>query len=382
MRRLVVCLDGTWNTKSDFTNIWRINVTLTRNAVQRVYYDEGVGTKSTDFLTGGGFGRGLSEKVLEAYLWLTEHWRPADEIFVFGFSRGAYTARSLVGFLSACGLLRPDAPANIKAAYELYRRPGLGRDSLVAIDFRRRYSLERHYGVPLRIKFLGVFDTVGALGLPVHNIPVFENYEWHKVYLSEIVDHAYHALAIDEHRELFAPTVWTNRHRGNLTVEQRWFVGAHANVGGGYEFDALSTRPLQWIQAVATQQGLAFDYQFRVDADAYDSAPVTDSFSEFMGGTYATAKGRLPYYRTIGEPGSWDPGHAPMERNRVAKVFDRVKAGFAWMLEQGGLREPPVPPALGVCQSLDYTVDRRVRRDSSYRPPNLQHFFPRAIWEA
>jgi uncharacterized protein (DUF2235 family) len=313
-RRLVICLDGTWNKESSFTNIWRIHVALEPSDQQRLYYDQGVGTKATDFITGGGFGRGLSNNVLKAYLWLTENYRPFDHIYVFGFSRGAFTARSLVGFVSLCGLLRPDAPVNIDAAFELYRRPGLTRDSLSAKIFRDHNSLETFYGQAPTIKVLGVFDTVGALGAPVVDLPLFEDYRWHKVHLSEIVHNAYHALAVDEHREIFQPALWTNSY-AHQTVEQRWFVGAHANVGGGYLHDALSIRPLEWMQSKAEAHGLRFHYSpCKVwDRQEFLAAPIVDSWSEFLGGTYAAARAithrraTRRYYRPIGSEAYWHP---------------------------------------------------------------------------
>jgi len=387
MARLVVCLDGTWNTESSFTNVWRINVALSRTAHQHIYYDQGVGTKTLEYVTGGSFGRGLSNNVLRAYLWLTERYRPTDEIFVIGFSRGAYTARSLVGFLSICGLLRPDAPVNIDAAFELYRRPGLGRDSEAAQAFRRHNSLEPEHGAPPNVKFLGVFDTVGALGIPIAQTPVFEDYRWHKVHLSGIVRHAYHAVAIDEHRALFDATLWRNRYP-HQTVEQRWFVGAHANIGGGYEHDVLSIRPLEWMQNVAKQHGLEFDYDpCKVrDFGQFYGAPVTDSWSDFLGGTYSKMRAVTHcldsprFYRKIGSRSYWSPGHdewgAQPRAPRLHRAYRRTRG---W-LERHDFVKPAIaePPAVG--EVLDRTVDERVRRDPGYRPPNLKVFFEKDVW--
>ena len=386
-RRLVVCLDGTWNTEGSFTNIWRLYVALRRDTSQLVYYDQGVGTKPTDYVTGGGFGRGLSNNVLRAFLWLTEHHRQGDEIFVFGFSRGAYTARSLVGFLSVCGLLRCDAPVNIDAAFAQYRKPGVTRESDGAVDFRARYSLEPEQGPP-RIRCLGVFDTVGALGIPVAQVPLFEDYRWHKVHLSEIVDHAYHALAIDEHRELFDATLWRNRYP-HQTVEQRWFVGAHANVGGGYEYDALSIRPLEWMQQKAKSLGLVFDYDpCRVrDPSAFLAAPINDSYGEFLWGTYSKVRavknglGSPRHYRTIGSRAFWHPDQIGDGKSLHVNVIQKLgKFAFLKLQDYGVVNRPaPTIPAVG--EFLDGSVDARVRRDKNYRPQNLQPFFDPIIWE-
>ena len=359
-QKLVVCLDGTWNTESSFTNVWRIAVALNQGGTQRIYYDHGVGTKATDFVSGGAFGRGLSRNVLRAYQWLTQHYRLGDEIFIFGFSRGAFTARSLIGFLSVCGLLRPDAAVSIDAAFEMYRQKGIGRSSESAIEFRHRHSQEPIHGRPPYVKFVGVFDTVGALGIPVAQVPLFEDYRWHKVHLSEIVHHAYHALAIDEHRHLFQAAVWKNVH-AHQTLEQVWFVGAHANVGGGYMNDHLSIRPLEWMQEKAKKHGLQFDYdpcKIRSKRDFY-SARVMDSYREFLNGAYAGARVVMHplssrFYRPIGSPSNWHP--------------ERLLPGRQSTDEQS------------VGESLDYTVMHRVRIDRSYRPKNLANFFSISDW--
>lgn len=386
MTKLVVCLDGTWNTESSFTNVWRLNVALDRSPDQKIYYDRGVGTRTVDYVTGGSFGQGLSNNVLKAYLWLTEHYRPGNEVFVFGFSRGAYTARSLVGFLSVCGLLRPDAVVNIDAAFKLYRRPGLGRYSPSARDFRLRHSLEPVHPRPLRIKLLGVFETVGALGVPSIGLPLFEDFRWHKVHLSEIVDHACHALAIDEHRQIFDCTVWSNQHPGQ-TVEQRWFAGAHANVGGGYEHDLLSIRPLEWMQDKAKQHGLRFHFDpCRVtDRGQLCSFPLADSWSEFLGGSYSKYRtlrhgmGSPRFYRTIGSPQYWHPDRLVAAAPGTARrMLDKVKGGLANWVSSGGETTPEV----GVGQVIDASVIERVRRNPQYRPPNLKPFFSTATWGA
>lgn len=387
MRRLVLCLDGTWNTESSFTNVWRINVALERSAEQLVYYDQGVGTRAFEQVTGGAMGKGLSATVLRAYLWLTEKYRDGDQIFIFGFSRGSYTARSLVGFLSVCGILRPDAPINIDQAFSYYRRPGVTRESESAIEFRTRNSLEIEHKRPTWVRFLGVFDTVGALGIPFGNIPLFEDYRWHKVHLSTIVDHAYHACAIDEHRALFDVALWRNRY-DHQTVEQRWFAGAHANVGGGYLEDRLSIRPLEWMQHRARALGLQFYYDpCRIrDRSAFLAEPVKDSWTEFMSGAYANVRnvknafGSPRFYRTIGSPDFWEPGREDFSMPRRFDSLHKARERFRATLERGEwvARVPKVPAAVG--EVLDGSVDERVRRNPLYRPPNLKPFYDKATW--
>ena len=159
-------------------------------------------------------------------------------MFVFGFSCGAYTARSLVGMIRNCGLLPaggsgdgPDSLAMLEA-YELYRARDEGPDSEAAMAFRatRKSPL-------INIKCLGVWDTVGALGIPIESFEAFNKqaFEFHDVQLSGLVENAFHAVAVDENREPYKVTLWAPNERPRQVLEQRWFIGAHADVGGGYE---------------------------------------------------------------------------------------------------------------------------------------------------
>lgn len=263
-RRLVLLFDGTWNKREDTTNVWRMRMLLPTNVDQFVYYDEGVGTAKGEVISGGAFGTGISGKVLNGYLWLMEHYESADEsptgqadeIYIFGFSRGATCARSLVGFISIAGLLHTDAATRIRDAFELSRLQDMTERHALSRDFRARHSRQ------VRVKFLGVWDTVQSLGVPTVSglpqvrLPWFEHNALHKVVeLPSIVDHARHAMAIDEWRLTFDVTLWPQA-RSHQTMEQRWFAGAHANVGGGYGRDALFQRPLRWLHDEAVGLGL------------------------------------------------------------------------------------------------------------------------------
>jgi Uncharacterized alpha/beta hydrolase domain (DUF2235) len=262
MKHLIVCLDGTWSNADSpehLTNIGMLaNIIAPRSAAidpntvegieQRIYYDAGVGTGGgfVDRIVGGAFGRGLSANILAAYRFLSQFYRPGDHIYVFGFSRGAFTARSLCGFLSASGLLTADAcnTANEEFAWNYYRTPPKSR---YPADKAR---LERLAHVNLRIRFLGVFDTVGSLGIPhrLFNWVGRRAIQFHDADLSSVVDHSCHALAIDEHRKEFEASLWTEpRHSKYRTAEQAWFPGGHANVGGGCEDRGLSDMALDWM---------------------------------------------------------------------------------------------------------------------------------------
>jgi uncharacterized protein (DUF2235 family) len=254
MKNLILCLDGTWSdadSAAPQTNIAIIAEIIDPRPAggveQRVYYDAGVGTGGVlDRILGGAFGRGLSANTLAAYRFLSQFYRPGDNIYVFGFSRGAFTARSLCGFLSASGLLTEDAcnEANLEFAWDYYRTAPKARFPADRARLRRIT-----YPDP-RIKFLGVFDTVGALGIPRGFMSRLSRraIQFHDADVSSIVDFCCHALAIDEQRMEFEAAVWTEpRHRKYRAVEQAWFPGSHANVGGGCEDSGLSDLALDWM---------------------------------------------------------------------------------------------------------------------------------------
>ncbi|ADH89388.1 Protein of unknown function DUF2235 [Ancylobacter novellus DSM 506] len=263
-KRLILCLDGTWNTADgdEITNIVRLRDMLqpgTADGIeQRIYYDEGVGTLGGfDKYIGGGVGKGLDVNVRQAYRFLSQFYAPGDEIYIFGFSRGAFTARSLAGYIGASGLLRQDScnPVNEDAAWAYYRT-----------DAKDRYPTEGlrlgglcHAGV--RIRVLGVFDTVGSLGIPL-SVATFRDrrFQFHDTTLSSIIDHSLHAVAIDEKRRFFPPSLWqVPQHANYRTVEQVWFPGVHADIGGGYGAGGIGALTLKWmldrIDALNTKEG-------------------------------------------------------------------------------------------------------------------------------
>jgi uncharacterized protein (DUF2235 family) len=351
-RNLVVCLDGTWNSYKDRTNVSRLHAAVSsmpssRDAgrAQLKYYDEGVGTGRWDRLRGGVFGKGLSRNIVQAHAWLIDNYRGGDQIFVFGFSRGAFTARSLVGLINRFGIPEPakDNSSSLDrawAAYHAYRNNGpRARDGV-------GYTEAGHRDGSVRIRFLGVWDTVGALGLPEDQSSRHE--EFHDTSLCPIVDHARHALAIDEHRRPYAATLWTAfpdrwdeslASSGQRSVEQRWFPGAHANVGGGYEDDMLPDLPLAWIAAEASKLGLDVHPNLvTLDGSEHRSA-VRDSYREFMGGWWSRIR-RQRHLRRIGatvvneriDPSAFrkwqtEPGYRP---ENLAKAGANVQlAGLA-----------------------------------------------------
>ncbi|HMK39702.1 MAG TPA: DUF2235 domain-containing protein [Bacteroidota bacterium] len=317
-RRLALFFDGTWNTPKSQTNVERLynltdsqvefRATIWRrsrpadaaalsDARQIKYYHAGVGTHWYEALLGGITGYGLSRNIKEGYLWLAEHFRPNDAIYVFGFSRGAYTARSLVGLIRKCGILRVASKALVKEAYFIYRNKNADPKGREATAFRDTFSWKDS-----RVHFIGVWDTVGALGIPGKRVFFSaDSYTWHDTQLSKIVKNAYHALALDEHRSNFAPTAWSIEKppRPGQKIEQRWFSGAHADVGGGEKSGRLQELSLAWIQQKAQVCGLKFKKPVRPDADVYLDE-IHDSFGRFLLGLYKYLPGVFPYYRPFG----------------------------------------------------------------------------------
>lgn len=323
-RRLVLLFDGTWNKPESNTNVERLRRLIAAQDAdgnpQLLNYIAGVGVSAgLSHLLGGAFGYGLSGNVRDGYRWLCETWQPGDQLYLFGFSRGAYTARSLGGMIRKCGLLRRGADGKVAAAaiagaYDFYRDSTIKPGDPVAVNFRARQAIE------VAIHFIGVWDTVGALGIPdtASWFPFARaRYQFHDTELSKIVRYAYQALALDEHRADFAPTVWTRnpdtlkpgetltaKKPEQMEIEQRWFIGAHGDVGGGYLRDGAGRRPdplpelpLAWLQRKAIAAGLGCSEQVIPAADANTGVP-RNSYAEFMGGVYQLFK--PPFDRTLG----------------------------------------------------------------------------------
>lgn len=361
-KRIAIFLDGTWNNLFDNTNVWRLKSLCKQNNEQIIYYSKGVGTQIGTKLLGGAVGYGIDQGVIDAYEWLIENYNPDDKLYIFGFSRGAYTARSLSGLISKCGLLDRGAPLSVRELYNRYRNQDIKGKKTVAkrtirqlivdinamkdaanLDQQEKWMLK--YCQKPDIYFLGVWDTVGALGikLPFGDIPYIGSgyYKFLETDIRITNKNVYHALAIDEHRKKFAPTLIT-KPKGNLAeprkienVEQRWFVGAHANVGGGYQSDLLAQRPLQWIMCKASIHGLEFHKEPKDIIDDETTYPdINDSYAAFLGGLLKFLPFSKRYYRQIGGPESQEEGTS-------------------------------------INETIDYTVFQRWNKKADYRPKNL-----------
>ncbi|WP_196260000.1 DUF2235 domain-containing protein [Pelagibacterium limicola] len=300
MKRLAVFCDGTWNRMSAE---YPSNVVLAAQSVlprdetgieQLTFYDEGVGTSPAlgrmEAWLAGAFGLGLLAKIAAAYRFLIFNYEPGDEIYIFGFSRGAYTARSLAGMIRKCGIVPRANGRAIRDVFDFYKRYDVHPDDDTARAFRAVNSpglvtkpsdrpwYVRH-GMPeaeaaalnlIALSYVGVWDTVGALGIPAH-LPIVsaftrKKYQFHDHDLSSLVRSARHAVAVDENRRSFEPSLWTNLARLNGKppsgkYRQMYFPGDHGSVGGGGDIVGLSDNALLWVLEGAEHQGLAFDME-------------------------------------------------------------------------------------------------------------------------
>lgn len=342
-KRLALFLDGTWNTVNDNTNVWRLkSISVDDGDTQLAYYDQGLGTAFGQKFTGGVWGVGIDDNVIDAYKWLVEHYDQGDELFIFGFSRGAYTARSLSGLIGKCGLLRRGAPLSIRQLYDRYKRGSITTIRTLMeqrgggrADFCREEEWILQYSRDTEIKFVGVWDTVGKVGDAANylNTGVRRQNQF-----------CFHALAIDEHRRNFEPTLWTKKvakgcqedppPRPLSQVEQRWFVGAHGNIGGGCDNDLLVQVPFKWIMGKAALHGLSFRQEVLIDDDPRTS-PITNSFQDFLYGLYPLISRR--YYRPIG---------VELEETGTESIYS-------------------------INETIDASVFERWRFDPTYRPKNL-----------
>lgn len=345
MKRLVVCCDGTWNKpdNENVTNVEKIARTVqsdpsaTGGVHQLVYYISGVGAGSyeADRLLGGAFGFGLFHNVVACYRFLAQNYEPGDEIFVIGFSRGAYTARSVAGMLAGVGLLTKVGlvEERLRTAVHLYQGTTLPEGAFgESVD-----EFKHDHCHAVTVTFLGVFDTVGALGVPgfARHTPRF-----HSVQLSDQVLCARQALAIDEPRLKFAPTLWEAPSKPaeaateDPRVKQVWFEGAHSDVGGGYAQTGLSDTSLLWMAREAHAAGLVFDAALLGRYVNSGSDPIRHNPLSLMyriDNWILGAKSRLSGHA---EPGEFSNGLRVLTNDRALSV--RVASSAVSHFQEGG----------------------------------------------
>lgn len=345
MKRIVICCDGTWNTidRDDLvaTNVGRIARAIApvdgNGVTQVVYYSSGVGTHNFfDQISGGAFGVGISRNIRDAYRFIVHNYAEGDEVYFFGFSRGAFTVRSTTGFIRSMGILRKQHDHRVGEGWNIYRRREGGPDNEDAEKLRVQCSL-----YPVRIKFVGVWDTVGSLGMPgIMNFIGRRRFAFHDVALSRGVDYAYHAIAIDEKRRYFRPTLWEQHPEpGEQVMEQVWFPGVHSDVGGGYKDKGLADCALDWMVAKARDTGLAFDEKYMADICRPDP----------MAQLHESRNGPYKLLRALHRP-----------------IGAGIEAAIASYNPPGSTNE-----------ALDVSAETRHDGDRTYRPQGLVQFLAR-----
>ena len=340
MANIVVCADGTWNRpEEDLEKDHPTNVLKLARAVrpaqgdlkQQVFYDWGLGSYHSN-LTAGATGRGIHKNILDGYRYIVQNYAPNDQLYLFGFSRGAYTVRAICGLINNCGILKRAEARLISRAWEIYKHPGAQYhpDGATAREFRAQYSHASR-----KVQFVGVWDTVGALGVPFSLMGMFQAHdEFYDTKMGANVQFARHALAIDERREDFEPTLWTPRQ--SVDLKQVWFAGVHSDVGGSYAPDkqtgALAAdAPLAWMLDEARSAGLVTESHIRAALTDGTAAPLHNSRTHVY-------RFKKPLYRPL-------------------LVADK--------------------PTL-----LHASVKARYLADKSYRPPQLRDLVESQGWEA
>lgn len=358
-KNIILCSDGTGNRggKGHGTNVWRLFNYLdldsqrhTPNAPRQIgYYDDGVGTEDWKLfkIMGGAFGWGLSRNIRDLYQFLASNYEPGDRIFLFGFSRGAFTVRSLAGMITRCGIVRREGTASaaefarlVHDAFQAYRDCHRRGDDSAARHFKREHS----HGDE-KIACIGVWDTVDAIGVPFDELRValdkiFKN-SFHSHDLSPDIEYGYHALSIDDQRKTFHPVMWdeklsAERGRKAGSIEQTWFAGVHANVGGGYPKQGLANVTLEWMMRRAERHGLIFEqgalqtvtHAANVGDKLYDSRAGLAAYYRYLPrdieaitNKYCLGKARIHhsvFERIDQSPLGYGPGNLPEEFDIVS----------------------------------------------------------------
>ena len=276
MKNIVVCCDGTGNEYGrNNTNVVKLYQSVICDLEQIAFYDPGVGTFSflgrelgrrAGILLGKAFGAGLQQNVEDTYRYLMERYQDGDKVFLFGFSRGAFTVRALAGMLHKCGLLQKGSNNLIPYASKIYNKRN---NQDIASGFKRTYCHE------CKPYLIGVWDTVGSMGW-------FWGKKFFDTKLNEDVTYGYHAVSIDEKRKKFPVSLWDEqRKKDHQTIEQVWFPGVHSDVGGSYTETGLSDIALKWMLENAKNRGLHLREGWVDNLKPDPSDPIHESRKRF-----------------------------------------------------------------------------------------------------
>ncbi|MGI2260581.1 DUF2235 domain-containing protein [Shewanella sp. GXUN23E] len=381
MRKLIVCCDGTWNNPAQEengipapTNVVKLFHAIGDGADQLTYYHPGLGGEDTgvkDAILGGALGVGIERHVCSAYHWLASHYQAGDSICLFGFSRGAFTARCVAGMLSyglldLAGVESADGWARVSQVY----RSGY-RQKNRKWNQQSDYGMH-HQGKACEVAFLGVWDTVGALGIPddLELINLFDSVEdwgFHDYHLGHNVKVARHAMALDEMRSSFTVARWDGLDNHGGDVKERWFPGMHADVGGGYAHSDLSNRPLAWM--IQEASGII---RFRDDWRALLPANAAGVMHNSFKGVFAKMRSRPRSIPLIISNG----GRKPWEEIDDS-VFTRQRLS--------PLEWPPYHPEKrlmpGMSVAVDIFADTRWNNTGLYLEPGHYQFSARGEWQ-
>jgi uncharacterized protein (DUF2235 family) len=409
-KNIILLSDGTGNSSASVwrTNVWRVFQSLDlTDSSQIAVYDDGIGTSSFKPLAvvGGAFGYGLKRNVLDLYTFLCRNYRADedDQIFAFGFSRGAYTIRVITGLIANQGLVPYKSEAQLrrhaKAAYRAYRHNRLR--TLMRIEYPFRLMRDGIIGLrdqvakriwkwtpysevkriqPVQIRFLGLWDTVAAYGTPLEELTTaISQWIWPLELpsreISPYVERACHAIAIDDERTTFHPLIWTEKNVEPERISQVWFSGAHSNVGGGYPDDSLAHVPLSWMLNEAKRCGLRIKENPPWGSSAtspLDPVHEPDAFKQARsardkdGRLYDSRKGLGGYYRygprkihdLCNVSRSWISDHeVEVKIPKIhCSVFERIKNGahgyapfglpaqYAVVTDDGEILDPSANP--------------------------------------
>lgn len=268
MANIIICADGTWNRpeedleKDHATNVLKMARSIkpgTPDYKQHVFYDWGLGSYHS-FISAGVAGTGIHKNIMDGYRYIVQNYAPGDKLYFFGFSRGAYTVRALCGLINNCGIVKRPHARLIEQAWQIYK--SLQKKHQPEGDESREFRAD--YCHPSRsVQFVGVWDTVGALGIPFSLMGLFDGKdEFYDTKMGSNVKVARHAMAIDEQRQDFEPTVW--QPRTGVDLKQVWFAGVHSDIGGSYGPDkqtgnSVSDLALAWMIYEAKAAGLKIE---------------------------------------------------------------------------------------------------------------------------
>lgn len=311
-KNIVIFSDGTGQKggSKKNTNVYKLfNMIEDRTDKQIAFYDPGVGT-DWRLVTGNISGGGITQNIKQCYEFIFDNFKAGDQLYLFGFSRGAATVRSLSSLIHMFGILPFSRRDLINEAFDIYKMRNFDKREKTAEDF-----ISRHHTMWTNIKFLGVWDTVSALGLPIESLDMVINkislfrHRFHNFKLSKAVENACQALAIDDIRLTFHPKIWDREITEDQNMKQVWFCGVHTDVGGGYEEQGLSDIPLMWMTEMAKQCGLLIYPKHNVKINQDIESKMHDSASGFPGSIYrkkerswdAKTKGKLIVHESVTE---------------------------------------------------------------------------------